>query len=92
MHLNTSLKKKDIYKAPIELYRQGPIKVFKTDKSYIAYIAAKKKSINLKKPKKAFIDLLINTIRKPYNSKDQVRPIRPLKIKYDYLLYKMPLY
>ena len=78
---NAGIKDKDIYKAPIELYRQSPIKMFEKDKSYIAYIAAKRKSIKPKKPRKSLIDLLINTIKKPYNSKNWVRFTRPLKIK-----------
>ena len=44
--------------------------MFKRDKSCIACIAAKRKSIKLKKPRKALVDLLINTVRKPRDSKD----------------------
>ena len=92
MHLNTNIKDKDIHKAPAELHKQGPIKVFKKDKSYAACIATKRKYRNLKKPRKALMDLSINTIRKPHNSKDWVRPTRPPRTKWGCLLYKIPLY
>ena len=85
------MEDKDIYKAPTKLHRQGPIKVFKKDKSYTAYIAAKKKSTNPKKPRKALIDLSINTVRKPHDSKDWVRPTRPPRTKWGCLLCKIPL-
>ena len=90
-HPNTGMEDKDIYKVSIKLHRQGSIKVFKKDKSCTAYIAAKRKSTNPKKPRKALMDLLINTIKKPRDSKDWVRPIRPLRTKWGCLLYKIPL-
>jgi hypothetical protein len=91
-HLNTGIEDKDIYKAPAELHGQGPVKVFEKDKSCAACIAAKRKSANPKKPRKALMDLSINTVRKPRDSKDWVRPIRPLRIKWDCPLCKIPLY
>ena len=64
------MKDKDIYKALAKEYRQGPIWVFSKSKSYAACVSAGRKITNTPRPKKSLMELLINTIRKPRDSKD----------------------
>ena len=83
---------KDIYKAPAKEHGRGPVLLFRNHRDYAACIAASRKSSNTKHPRKPFIELLINTIKKPRNSKDWKRPKRPLRTKNGCPLYKIPLY
>ena len=66
--------------------------MFSRPKSYIACVSAGRKITNTLRPKKSLIELLINTIRKPRDSKDWVRPIRPPRTYIGCALYKIALY
>ena len=66
--------------------------MFSKPKSCVACVSAGRKIMNTLRPKKSFIELLINTIRKPRDSKDWVRPIRPPRTCIGCALCKIALY
>ena len=82
---------KDIYKALAKEHGQGPVLLFRNYRGYIACIAASRKLSNIKYLRKSFIELSINTIKKPRDSKDWKRPKRPLRTRNGCSLYKILL-
>ena len=68
------MEDKDIHKAPAEEHGQGPIQIFTKQPSCAACCTMGRGSIIEKKThQKALMDLLINTVQKPRDSKEWVR-------------------
>ena len=73
------MEDKDIYKAPAEEYGQEPVRLFPKKLSCAAYIAVGRRGINKQAKIKPLFKLSVNTIQKPYSSKEWVRRRRPLR-------------
>ena len=65
--------------------------LFRNHRGCVAYIVASRKSSNTKHPRKPLIELLINTIKKPRDSKDWKRPKCLPMTRNGCPLYKIPL-
>ena len=86
------MEDKDVYKAPVKDYGQGPIRILLKQRSCAACVAAGRKgTIERKASRKPLTELLVNITQKPRDSKEWARRCRPPMTKHRCQLCKIPL-